>query len=380
MQFRDLKRQYDVLRYEIDGAIQSVLSTSTFIGGEPVAKLEQELLEYVGIAECITCANGTDALTLSMRAHGIGKGDFVFVPAFSYIASASTISLVGAIPVFVDVDKRTFNIDCDALEKAILDFHKYSDLSPKAIIAVDLFGLPFDYERLTKIAKRENLLIIEDCAQGFGGRIRNRKACSFGDISTTSFFPAKPLGCYGDGGAIFTNDKEIADRIRMLKSNGASPTDKYDNLIIGTNSRLDSLQAAILSIKLRAFIDTEIEAVNKVARMYLERLSGSMQVPVVPDGFYSAWAQFTIVLKNHELRDGLKKRLADRGIPSMIYYKKPLHLQKAFEGIKQFNNSMQISEFLAERVLSLPMHPYLTVKEVDLVCNEIHKYIKGLKR
>ncbi|MDR1591293.1 MAG: DegT/DnrJ/EryC1/StrS family aminotransferase [Prevotellaceae bacterium] len=375
MQFRDLKRQYAKLKPDIDAAVQKAIDRGIFIGGEYVANIERELADYVGVSECVSCANGTDALVLAMKANDISIGDAVFVPDFSYIASASTISLVGATPVFVDVNRDTFNIDCDAFEKTIKSFPKDSALKPKAVITVDLFGLPADYERIEKITKQYGLLLIEDGAQGFGGQMKSRKSCSFGDIATTSFFPAKPLGCYGDGGAIFTNDKEIADKLRLLRSNGASSADKYDNLVIGTNSRLDSLQAAILAVKLDAFQKFELNAVNKVADWYNARLDGIVKIPVVSDGYHSSWAQYTIILEDKNTRGGLQKHLADNGIPTMVYYKKTLHRQKAFEDTPRFSDNFPNSEYLSERVLSLPIHPYLTEEEVEAVCSKIKDYL-----
>ena len=245
MQFRDLKAQYDALKSEIDGAIEDVLNSSSFILGQPVQVLEQQLAEYVGKKYCITCGNGTDALELALKVMNIGPGDAVFTSDFTYFASAGCIATVGATPILVDIDLKTFNISPEALERQIQRVISEGQAVPKAIIAVDLFGLPADYSELDKLAVKYNLLIIEDAAQGFGGSINGKKACSFGNIAITSFFPAKPLGCYGDGGAVFTDDPAVNERLRSLRANGRSPEDKYDNREVGKNSRLDTIQAAI---------------------------------------------------------------------------------------------------------------------------------------
>ena len=246
MQFRDLKKQYHVLKPEIDAGIQSVLDSSSFILGKQVIELEEKLAKYVGRKHCVTCASGTDALVLSLMVNDIGEGDAVFVPDFTYIASASCASLVNATPVFVDINLSTFNMDANALDEAIQRTIKEGKLTPKVVIPVDLFGLPADFDSIKKVAEKYNLLVLEDAAQGFGGMLNGRKACSLGDISSTSFFPAKPLGCYGDGGAIFTDDDSVDERLRSIRAGGKSPYDKYDNREIGTNSRLDTIQAAIL--------------------------------------------------------------------------------------------------------------------------------------
>ena len=265
MQFRDLKKQYQKLKNEIDRGIQDVIDNTSFILGKPVLQLESELAEYVGRKYCVACANGTDALVLALKVFNVGQGDVVFTADFTYIASASCAELVGATSVFADIDERTFNIDPISLEKQIQKTINDGKLKPKAIVAVDLFGQPANFAEIEKIAKKYNLIIVEDAAQGFGGKIGDKRACSFGDISCTSFFPAKPLGCYGDGGAIFTDDEKIAERLKSLRAGGKSPIDKYDNIEIGTNSRLDTLQAAILLPKFHAFRDYELEAVNNVA-------------------------------------------------------------------------------------------------------------------
>lgn len=373
MQFRDLKKQYQVLKNEIDQAISEVISDCNFISGQQVKDLEQELAEYVGKKHCVTCANGTDALMLAMMVWEIGPGDAVFVPDFTFFSTGEIVSFAGATPVFVDVDMDTFNISAESLEKKIQETIKEGKLTPKAIAPVDLFGLPADYDKIYEIAQKYQLLILEDGAQGFGGQIGNRKACSFGDISTTSFFPAKPLGCYGDGGAVFTDDDETAELLQSYCVHGKGAI-KYDNIRIGVNSRLDTMQAAILLPKLKAFRQYELEQINKAAEMYTKKLSQAVKTPVIPEGFFSSWAQYTIQLDNKEARDTLQAELKENGIPSMIYYMKPMHRQRAFELYhfedEDYPNTIQ----LCETVLSLPIHPYLTESDIQKVSDVILKW------
>jgi dTDP-4-amino-4,6-dideoxygalactose transaminase len=334
MQFRDLAKQYQVLKNEIDQAMLSVASGAHYIMGPEVKELEQQLAEYVGVKHCLTCANGTDALTLALKAWGIGPGDAVFVPDFTFFASAEVVALEGATPVFVDVDDTTFNIDVQSLETAIQKVLADGQLTPKVIVAVDLFGLPADYPKVKAIAQKYNLLILEDGAQGFGGSIDGKKACSFGDIATTSFFPAKPLGCYGDGGAVFTDNDEWAALMNSYRVHGKG-TDKYDNVRIGMNSRLDTMQAAILQVKLRAF-DKEVERVNAAAQQYTQLLKDYVKTPVIPEGFGSSWAQYTIQLPTEAKRNELQAALKAAGIPSMVYYPKPMHEQTAFQHLTSY--------------------------------------------
>lgn len=375
MQFRDLGKQYHILKKEIDERIEGVISTSSFILGKPVAELEGKLAEYCGRKHCIGVGNGTDALVLSLRAYDIGRGDAVFVPDFTYIASASCVSLVGATPVFVDIDLNTFNMSPVALKEAIERVKKEEKLNPKAIIPVDLFGLPYDVDTINTIAEANNLLVLEDAAQGFGGLYKNKRACSLGDISATSFFPAKPLGCYGDGGAVFTDDDEVDRRIRSLRAGGKSPTDKYDNRELGYNSRLDTLQAAILLPKFKAFADYELDSVNKVASWYEERLKDSVVTPNIPDDYLSSWAQYTIRLENKKVRDNLQRKLKEEGVPSMVYYPRGMHQQEVFKymnlSAELYPNAIEATE----TVLSLPMHPYMGEESVETISNLIKKNI-----
>lgn len=366
MQFRDLKQQYQVLKKDIDEAMIKVATDCNFISGSQVAELEKELAQYVGTKHCITCANGTDALSMAMMAWGIGKGDAVFVPDFTFFASGEIVSHCGATPVFVDVDKDTYNVCPEALEKAVKTVLREEKLRPRVIIAVDLFGLPADLKRLKKIAEKYGLLLLEDGAQGFGGKIGDKRACSFGDISTTSFFPAKPLGCYGDGGAIFTDNDEWASLLESIRVHGKGSM-KYDNVRIGLNSRLDTIQAAILSVKLKAFAEYEVEAVNRVAEKYTRQLDGIVKLPVIPKGFYSSWAQYTIQLVDKEQRDRLQLKLKEEGIPTMVYYPKPMHKQLAFSLEDSYSFDCSVTEKLCDTVLSLPMHPYLKDEDVTKV-------------
>lgn len=374
MQFRDLKKQYDVLKTSIDTGIQDVVSSADFISGQQVRGLEEKLATYTGMKYCIACANGTDALSMMLMAWNIKEGDAVFVPDFTFFATGEVVSFEGATPIFVDVDERTFNLDPEKLEEAIQSVLKMGILSPKVIIPVDLFGLPADYDSINKIAKKYNLKVLEDGAQGFGGRIGNREACSFGDAGTTSFFPAKPLGCYGDGGAVFTNDDEIAVYLDSIRVHGKGSF-KYDNIRIGWNSRLDTLQAAILLPKLKAFQEYELERVNKVAKRYTELLSDIVITPYIPIGFLSSWAQYTIRLLSKEKRDGLKIFLNGVGIPTMIYYPKPMHMQHAFAELKVYQK-YPVTEKLCETVLSLPMHPYLEDEELCFISEKIREFLK----
>jgi dTDP-4-amino-4,6-dideoxygalactose transaminase len=374
MEFRDLVKQYNVLKLEIDKAMIDVAASGGYIMGKAVKELEASLAEYVGVKHCISCANGTDALTLALKAWGIGAGDAVFVPDFTFFASAEVVSLEGATPVFIDIDEDTFNIDVKGLEKAIEKTLKEGRLTPKVIITVDLFGLPADYYAVKKIADKYNLLILEDGAQGFGGKINDRMACSFGDISTTSFFPAKPLGCYGDGGAVFTNNDEWAKIMDSLRVHGKGSF-KYDNVRIGLNSRLDTLQAAILQVKFEAFKKYEVEDVNKAAAIYTEKLKGIVKTPVIPKGYYSSWAQYTIQLKDREQRDGLQAYLKEHGIPSMVYYPTPMHGQTAYKELNYPADSNPVTQRLCGTVLSLPIHPYITREDIEKVCEFVASYV-----
>lgn len=370
MEFRDLKKQYEVLKADIDNAMIDAVTSGAFIMGPQVKEFEADLAEYVGVRHCVSCANGTDALTLALKVWGIGKGDAVFVPSFTFFSSAEVVSLESATPIFVDVNEETFNIDPIDLERKIQRVKSEGKYIPKVIITVDLFGLPADYNSIRKIANNHNLYILEDAAQGFGGAIDGKRACSFGDISTTSFFPAKPLGCYGDGGAVFTDNDEWAKLLDSYRVHGKGEF-KYDNVRIGLNSRLDTLQAAILKVKFKAFKEYELVDINKAAAKYDELLGGKIKTPVVPDGYYSSWAQYTIRLDSKEQRNSLQAKLKDEGIPSMIYYPTPMHLQTAYSHEDTTYGGCLMSERLCDTVLSLPIHPYISEEDIKLVCKTI---------
>jgi len=419
MEFRDLKKQYQVLREEMDRAVLDAIASGAYIMGPQVRELEQQLAEYVGVKHCLTCANGTDALTLALKAWGIGPGDAVFVPDFTFFSSAEVVPLEGAEPVFVDVHEETFNIDAADLERAVKAVLAEGRLRPRVVVAVDLFGLPADYQAVRAVADKYGLLVLEDGAQGFGGSIQmadqvghdenaqvghdgnvipgstgNLRACSFGDIATTSFFPAKPLGCYGDGGAVFTDNDDWAALISSYRVHGKG-TFKYDNVRIGLNSRLDTVQAAVLQVKLKAFADYELDAVNEVAARYSERLQG-LATPVIPAGYRSSWAQYTVRFASREERDAVQAALKAEGIPAMVYYPKPLHRQAAFDKTPDqvggdgrtvggdgkgvipgsTGNLCPVATSLCERVLSLPLHPYMGLEEIETVCNAIRKALR----
>lgn len=378
MEFIDLKAQYRKLKDKIDANIDKVLNDGNYIMGEEVKLLEEKLAKYVGRKYCATCANGTDALTIAMKVFDIKENDAVFVPTFTFYSSSEVVSLEGATPIFVDVDERTFNIDTVKLEKAIKKVIEEGKLTPRAIVAVDLFGQVANFVEVLDIANRYNLKVIEDGAQGFGGEISGRKACSFGDISTTSFFPAKPLGCYGDGGAIFTDDEEIYNKILSIRVHGKGSF-KYDNVRVGLNSRLDTLQAAILLPKLEAFEEYELEARNKFAKAYTERLKDVVKTPVVPDGYLSSWAQYTLILESNEEREFVKKRLQENGIPSMVYYIIPLHKQIVYQGYNFNTEDLKVAEKLSSCVLSLPMHPYMTDKQIDMISSAVIDAVKEFR-
>ena len=370
MEFRDLKKQYQVLKNDIDQAVLDVMQSGAFIMGKPVKELEAQLAEYVGVKHCISCANGTDALTLAMKVWGIKSGDAVFVPDFTFFSSAEIVSFEGATPVFVDVDKETFNMDAADLDRAIQQTIKEGKLTPKVIVAVDLYGLPANYPLIRKVADKYGLYILEDGAQGFGGAINGQRACSFGDISTTSFFPAKPLGCYGDGGAVFTDNDEWAALADSYRVHGKG-TFKYDNVRIGMNSRLDTIQAAILQIKLKAFADYELDAVNKAANLYTERLKDVVKCPQFHEGFLSSWAQYTIQLPSQAVRDALQAKLKEQGIPTMVYYPTPMHSQTAYKALNYPEYACPNAQQLCGTVLSLPMHPYITEEIINQVCDAL---------
>ena len=361
MQFIDLKAQYKAVKDRIDKRISDVLRHGKYILGPEVDELEQKLAHYVGVKHCITCANGTDALNLSLMALGITKGDGVLCPTFTFFATGESVAMQGAEPIFVDSDASTYNMCPVDLEKKILQSLREGACNLKAIISVDLFGLPANYPEIKKIANRYNLHLIEDAAQGFGGSINGKMACSFADIATTSFFPAKPLGCYGDGGAIFTNNDDVAKLLISLRFHGKGDN-KYDNVRIGTNSRLDTIQAAVLLEKLEIF-ELEVLTKNLLADKYMQRFGDVFNLPIIPQGFRSSWAQFTVTTDN---RESVVKQFDNNSIPTMIYYPKCLHQQTAFKALNINDDDLPVASTLAKTVLSLPMHAYLDADAVSL--------------
>lgn len=373
MEFRSLKAQYQALQPEIDAAMAEVIRHTNFISGAQVAQLEEALAESVGVKHCIGCANGTDALSLALMVWEIGEKDAVYVPDFTFFSSGEVVSFAGAVPVFVDVEEDTCNMDPVKLEKAIQKTLAEGRLTPRAVIAVDLFGQPADYPKIREITEKYGLKLLEDGAQGFGGAIGEEKACSFGDISTTSFFPAKPLGCYGDGGAIFTDEDETAELLRSLRVHGKGSF-KYDNIRIGMNSRLDTLQAAVLQAKLPAFWEKELAAVNRVAGQYTEQLKDLVKTPVIRQGFYSSWAQYTVRVKDQEEREALQKALKEQDIPTMVYYPKPMHRQLAFAPYECGEEELAVTDRLCRTVLSLPLHPYMKEEEIRQVAAAVRRF------
>jgi UDP-2-acetamido-2-deoxy-ribo-hexuluronate aminotransferase len=369
MDFIDLAGQQRRISEKLQANIAGVLAHGQYINGPEIRELEKTLAAYVGVKHAVGCASGTDALLMALMALDIGPGDAVFTTPFTFIATAGVISLLGATPVFADIDPVTFNIDPAQLDRAVEAVEKSDPalhplpgaaggkLRPRAVIPVDLFGLPADYDAIGAVAARRNLLIIEDAAQSFGGEYKGRKACSFGQIACTSFFPAKPLGCYGDGGMCFTEDDQLAERLRSIRVHGQG-SDKYENIRIGINGRLDTLQAAILLAKFAIFPE-EIELRQEVAKRYNALLAGLAKTPEIPDGYRSAWAQYSILVRDSAERSGLMAKLREAGIPTAVYYPKPLHRQTAFAGLGYREGDFPVSDDCAARIFSLPMHPRL---------------------
>lgn len=364
IQFVDLAAQLARIGDVMDKAVLGAIHEGKYILGPQVTQLEAQLADFCGAKNVITCANGTDSLGLYLMAKGVKAGDAVFVPAFTFVATAEVVSWSGATAFFVDVNEDTFNICPKSLERAIAEA-KQQGFNPAGIITVDLFGLPADYPVIEKIAKNNDLWVMDDAAQGFGGAIEGKKIGTFGDVTSTSFFPAKPLGCYGDGGALLTNDDNLADLLRSLRFHGKGE-DKYDNVRIGMNSRLDTVQAAILIEKLKIFGD-ELQARQKVANRYDAALSNLIKTPKLPQGYESAWAQYTLILPEGANRDAIIKSCKAQGVPTMVYYPIPLSRQKGYAHCPSVSGGVPVSENLAQRVLSLPMHPYLDEPTQDYI-------------
>jgi dTDP-4-amino-4,6-dideoxygalactose transaminase len=388
MQFIDLALQQKRIRSELERGILGVLDHGQYIMGPEIKQLEAKLAQYCSVGHAVSCASGTDALLLALMAHGIKPGDAVFTTPFTFIATAEVIQLLGATPVFVDIDPVTFNIDPNRLAAALeavkngqsghhpLPQGMQGRLIPKAVIAVDLFGLPADYPNINQIADEYGAIVIEDAAQSFGADLGGKKACTLAAVGCTSFFPAKPLGCYGDGGMCFTDDAELAVVMDSLRVHGKG-SDKYDNVRIGINGRMDTLQAAVVLSKMAIFPE-EVELRQKVAGCYGRLLDGvsGLTVPRVPAGFKSVWAQYSVMAASGEHRQRLQQGLKQAGIPTAVYYPKPLHLQTAFSCLGYKDGDFPHSEDAACRIFSLPMHPYLKPEDqeaIAAVCNRIPK-------
>ena len=386
MQFIDLTAQQKRIRDKIEANIAAVLDHGKYIMGPEIKTLENRLAEFTGVKRAIGCASGTDALLMALMAFNVGPGDAIFTSPFTFIATAEVISLLGATPVFVDIDPETFNMDPDQLDRAISaltsnDSNQYplpntdipSPVTPKGVIGVDIFGLPADYDRIDSIAREHNLFVIEDAAQSFGAEINGKKACAFGNIACTSFFPAKPLGCYGDGGMCFTDDDELANIMESVRVHGKGDH-KYDNIRIGMNGRLDTLQAAVLLAKFDIFPE-EIELRKQVANRYAEMLGNypQIKVPTIPPGATSAWAQYSILAAEEKHRTELQNNLKEAGIPTAIYYPQPLHLQSAFSSLGYKKGDFPVSEDCSQRIFSLPMHPYLTEEDQQKIADSMRR-------
>lgn len=363
MEFLDLKTQQKRIRKSLEKRISKILDHGAYIMGPEVFELEEKLADYCEVKHAISCSSGTDALLIPLMAWGVGPGDAVFTTPFTYHATAEVVSILGATPVLVDVYYSTYNIDCEKLEIEIKRIIQEGKLNPKAIIPVDLFGLPARYRLINEIAKKYNLKVLEDAAQSFGGSIGEKKVGSFGDVAATSFYPAKPLGCYGDGGAIFTNNEEMAEKCKSIRFHGTTEKDRYHSETIGLNGRLDSIQAAVLLEKLTIF-DDELKMRNIINNHYREFLNNAQYHP---KEYQSAHALFSIVLGSSEKRNNLIKRLQKNKIPSAIYYKFPIHLMKAFEYLGYKKGDLPISEKLSKNIVSLPMHPYLSSEEINFI-------------
>lgn len=348
--FANLHRQYSRYKDEIDKAIQDVIDSSAFIMGPDVYALEEELQNYTGVKHAITCSSGTDALLLAMMALGIQPGDEVITTPFTFVATAETIAFLGAVPVFVDIDEATYNIDASKIEEKITS-------KTKVIIPVSLYGQPAGMDEINAIAKKYSLKVIEDAAQSFGAEYKGKKSCNLSDIGCTSFFPAKPLGCFGDGGAVFTNDDTLAEKIKSLRIHGQ--TARYHHKYIGMGGRMDTIQAAVLRVKLRHYENDLIQRQN-IARSYAEKIN----VPIVPADRTSVWAQFCLRVKN---RDEVQARLKDKGIPTTVHYPKPLHLQECFEYLGYKQGDFPIAEKISDEIMSLPMNPDLAQDEIKYI-------------
>lgn len=371
MQFIDLGAQYQALKAQINDQIQAVLDDGRYIGGPQIRELEEKLAAFVGRKYCITCANGTDALQIAYMVYGIGEGDAVFSPDITFISSTEPSKMLGATSVFCDVRPDTYNLCPESLERQIQAVLAEGRLTPRAVVAVDILGNPCDYDAIIPICRKYGLILIEDAAQSFGASYKGKRCGAFGQIATTSFFPAKPLGCYGDGGAIFVDDDELAQLIRSICIHGKGPRGKYDNVRIGVNSRLDTIQAAVLLPKFRALVDYEIDARQKVAERYNAALGAHFTTPFVQTGCQSVYAQYAILAKDTETRDRVVAHLTEKKIPNMIYYPTPQHALPVFGSEPSYGERFDNANDYCARTLSLPMHPYLAQQEQQLIIDTV---------
>lgn len=372
MDFIDLGRQYEVIKEKVDQGIRHVIETRHFIMGPELLELEDRLAAFVGRRYCLTCASGTDALQIPLMAYELNKHDAVFVPSFTFFASAESINLSGATPVFVDIDS-TFNMSTESLEREIKRTLDEGKLTPKGIIPVDLFGRSANYDAILPIAQKYDLFVLEDAAQGFGGSLHGKRNGSFGDVSATSFFPAKPLGCFGDGGAIFTDNEELYNEMKSIRVHGMG-SDRYDNVRLGMNGRMDTIQAVVVLAKLDIFED-ELKARQKVAEWYTEELEDLFAVPETDSEYFSAWAQYTIRAKDEEERNKIIVGMKENEIPVRIYYPIPLHEQTAYKNLGYGDIKLPYCSEIARKVFSLPMHPYLRREEVEYICEKLKSII-----
>lgn len=365
MQFIDLKAQYARIKENVQSGINAVLEHGAYVGGPEITKLEEKLAERAGRKHALACSSGTDALLIPLTAMGIRRGHAVFCPSFTFVATAEVATMLGATPVFVDIDPDTFNMDPTHLEASIKYVNQKTDLIPKIIMPVDLFGLPSDYDKINEIAKKYDLEILEDAAQGFGGVYKDKPAGSFGIAAGTSFYPAKPLGAYGDGGAAFTDSDEMIEIFRSIRVHGMGG-ERYDNIRIGLNARMSTIQASILLAKLDIF-DEEIELRNTVASRYEKLLNGKIKIPQVPKGLKSVWAQYTVVAENEDQKHSIMAKAKESGIPIAVFYPKPCHAQTAYKDRGRWLGDLKISEDYSKRVFSLPMHPYLSEEDQNTI-------------
>lgn len=371
MEFIDLGAQYRALKTEIDANIQAVLNSAQFIGGPFVRELEGKLAAFAGRKHCLTCANGTDALQAAFMALGVGPGDAVFCPDVTMVASVEPAKMLGASIVFCDIDSHSYNLSPDSLERQVRAVCAEGKLTPKVVVAVDLYGNPCDYDAIVPVCETYGLALVEDAAQGFGASCHGRRCGSFGQIATTSFFPAKPLGCYGDGGAIFTDDDGLDKLCRSLCVHGKGPGGKYDNVRVGMNSRLDAIQAAVLLPKLRALAEYELDARQAAARRYDAAFAGKLATPFVAEDCVSAYAQYVLLAGDSGQRDRIAAHLNEKGIPNMIYYPTPQHALPVFRNEPRYGETYQAADSYCARTLALPMHPYLEKGEQQAVIDAV---------